>query len=113
MSAAWGAAEAGDETSGLSGRDELLRVELGQGCQAELGRADQLRERAARPEGDKGPEQRVLDDAGEQLGAVLEERLDDDRRPDPLDGGPNLLLVAKVERDAADVGLVHARRRRS
>ena len=66
-----GAAEAGDEPAGLARADELLGVDVGERREPELRLADQLGEHAAGPEGDERAEDRILDDAGEQLGAAV------------------------------------------
>ena len=108
-----GAAEAANEPAGLSAEHELLRVDVGERREPEARVADQLREHAAGPEGDERPEDRILDDAREQLGAAADVRLDEHRRADPLDGRAHLLLVPEIERDAAVLGLVRAGRRRS
>ena len=50
--------------------DELLGVDVRQRREPELRLADQLGEDAARAERDERAEDRVLDDAGEQLGAA-------------------------------------------
>ena len=84
------------------------RVDVGERRDAELGRADQLRVDAARPEGDERAEDGILDKAGQQLDAAGDHRLDDDRTADALDRGTDLGLVAQVERDAAGLRLVRA-----
>ena len=95
------AAEAGDEPPALPPVHELLGVDVGERRDPEGRVADQLGEDAAGAEGDERAEDRVLDDAREQLGAALQVRLDDHRRADPLGRGAHLLLVREVERDAA------------
>ena len=75
------AAEARDEPAGLPAVTSSLGVDVGQRRDPERRLADQLGEDAARPEGDERAEDGVLDDAGEQLGAALQHRLDDHGRP--------------------------------
>ena len=70
--------------------------------------SDQLGEDAARPEGDERAEDRILDDAGEELGAPVDHRLDEDGRADAGDGSANRVLVGEVEGEPAHVGLVGA-----
>ena len=89
--------------------DELLGVGERQRCDPELGLADQLGEDAAGAERDERAEGRILDDAGEQLGATADHRLDDHWQADPLDRGPDVLLGREVERDAPGLRLVRAR----
>ena len=84
------------------------RVDVGERRDPKLGRADQLGVDAARPEGDQRPEDGILDEAGQQLDAAGDHRLDDDREADALDGGTDLGLVAQVEGDAARLRLVRA-----
>ena len=50
--------------------DELVRVDVRQRREPEVGVADQLGEHAARAEGDERAEDRVLRDAGEELDAA-------------------------------------------
>ena len=88
--------------------DELLGVGVGQRRDAELGLADQLREDASGPERHERAEDRVLDDAGEELGAAREHRLDQDWRADALSGLANLVLSRETERNPAGFGLVRA-----
>ena len=64
---------------------ELVGVEVGQRREPEAGVADQLGECPTRPEGHERSEERILDDAGEQLGTAHEIRLDDDRAAHRLD----------------------------
>ena len=63
-------AEAGDEPARLAVVHELLRVDVGERRDAEARVADQLGEDAAGPERDERPEDRVLDEPGEQLGSA-------------------------------------------
>ena len=74
------ATEASHEQSGFSLVDELLRVDVGEGCSPDSCAADQLGEDAARPEGDERPEDRILHDSGEELGSPFDLRLHDHRR---------------------------------
>ena len=76
-------AEAAHEPTGLAAEHEVLGVGVGQRGDADLGVADDLGEHAAGPERDERPEHRVLDDAGEQLGAAADHRLDQRRQADP------------------------------
>ena len=105
-SAARRATEAAHEPAGLAAGDELLGVTVRERRDPERRLADQLGEDAARPERDERAEDRVLDDAGEELGAARDHRLDDDRRADALGRLAHGLLVGEVERDAAGLGLV-------
>ena len=91
-----GAAKAGDETAGLALVHELLRIDVRERGNPEGGVADQLGEDSAGAEGDEWAENRVLDDAGQELGTTADHRLHEHRQPDPLDGGPDLPLVAQV-----------------
>ena len=59
-----------NELSSLAAVHELVGVAVGQRRDPEVRAADQLCEDAARSEGDERPEDRVLHDAGEQLGAA-------------------------------------------
>src|SRR5215207_4109644 len=102
-------AEAAHKTSGLASENELFRVDVRDRREPEGGVADQLREDSARAEGNEGTENRVLDDAREQLGASAHHRLYEQRLPDPLGGGANLALISEVESDAALLGLVGSR----
>src|SRR6266545_4474886 len=61
------APEAVDEPARLSAHNELLGVDVGQRRDAERGLPDQLGKHAARAEADEGPEDRILDDADEEL----------------------------------------------
>ena len=70
--------------------------------------ADQLGEDAARPERDERPEDGILDDAGEELGAALDHRLDDTGAPMRAAAARTACLVAEVEREPAELGLVRA-----
>ena len=71
-----------------------------------------LRQHAARPEGDERAEDRVLDDAGQQLGPAATIGWTSTGAADPRERLAQLARVAQVERDAAALGLVHAGRRR-
>src|SRR4029453_7511870 len=73
-----GAAESGAKEPGLPRDNELLRVDIGQRRDAEPRSADELGLHAAWAEGDERAEDRILDDADEQLDA-LRHRLPDDR----------------------------------
>ena len=84
------ASEAGDEPAGLAALDELVRVDVGQRREPEVGVADQLGEHAARAEGDERPEHGILGDAGEQLDAALDHRLHDHRAADSLRRRPHV-----------------------
>ena len=75
---------------------------------AEGGIADQLGEDAAGAEGDQWAEDGVLDEAGEELGAASDHRLNDHRRADPVGRFPDGGGVAEVERDSAALALVDA-----
>jgi hypothetical protein len=88
--------------------DERGRVDVRERGQPEAGFADQLGQHAARAEGDERPEDRVLDDSGEELDAALDHRLHEHRPADARGGGANRVLVGQVERDAAGLGLVGA-----
>src|SRR5215213_10009125 len=61
------AAVAGDELRGLAGEHELASVLVGERGDPDARVADQLGEDAARPERDERPEERILDDAREEL----------------------------------------------
>ena len=65
------------------------------------------------PKATSGPNTAILDDAREELDAARDHRLDDHRPADPLGGGSHGFGVGEVERDAAELGLVRARQRRS
>ena len=100
--------EAAHEPPRLSAEDELLGVVVGQRRDPEPGLSDQLGEDAAGPERDERTEDRVLNDAGEELGASLDHRLDEDRRADAGDRRANRVLVGEVEGEPADLGLVRS-----
>ena len=68
----------------------------------------QLGEDATGPEGDEGAEHGILDDAGKQLDAAREHRLDDDRYPDPRSRRRDGVGVRQVEGDPAGLRLVRA-----
>src|SRR5437867_173285 len=91
--------------------DELFCVEVGQGRDPEVCAADQLGQNAAGPERDERAEHRVLNDAGEQLGASADQRLHDQRPSDPLGCSPNLVVGLQVQGDTAALGLVRTRGR--
>ena len=80
---------------GLAGQDELLGVVERERRDPELRLADQLGEDAAGAERDERAEDRILDDAGEQLGAAANHRLDEHRRADPLGGRAHRILVRR------------------
>ena len=88
--------------------DERRGVDVRERGEPEAGLVDQLREHAARAEGDERAEDRVLDDPGEQLDAARDHRLHEHRPADARGGGANGVLVGQVERDAAGLGLVGA-----
>ena len=68
-----GAAKAAHEPPRLAGGDELLGVDVGERGDPKAGVADQLREDAARAEGDERAEDRILDEAREQLGPAAQQ----------------------------------------
>ena len=82
----------------LPDADELVRVDVGERREPEVGIADQLGHHASRAEGDERPEHRVLRDAGEQLDAALDLRLHDHGAADALGRGTHGLRVGEVER---------------
>ena len=104
-----GAAKAAHEPPGLAAVDELFCVAVGERRDPEIGFADQLGEDATGAEGDQRPEDRVLHDAGQELGAADDHRLDDQRPADPLGRGSHGVGVREIEGDAAELGLVRAR----
>ena len=92
----------------LPERDELVRVDVRERREPEVGVADQLGHHSAGPEGDERAEDRVLRDAREQLDAALDLRLHDHGAADALGRGADGLGVGEVERDAARLRLVRA-----
>ena len=86
---------------------------VGQRRDPKPGLSDELREDAAGSEGDERTEDRILDDPRQQLRASPDHRLDENGRADAFDGGADGGLVAQVEGEPADVGLVRSRRARS
>ena len=101
-------AKATDELAGLPRHDELLGVDISERGDSETRVADQLRVDAAGPEGDEGPENRVLDDSGQELDAARDHRLDEHGPAYPARGLGDGILVTEVERDASALGLVRA-----
>jgi hypothetical protein len=101
-------AKATDELAGLPRHDELLGVDISERGNSETRVPDQLRENAAGPEGDQGPENGVLDNSGQKLDAARDHRLDENGPAYPARGLGDGSLIAEVERHAAALGLVRA-----
>ena len=101
-------AVAGHQTAGLPALDEAAGIVVGQRREPEAGLADQLGQDAARTERDQRPEDRILDEAGQELDAACDHRLDDEGSADPFPGAANLVGAREVEDDPALLGLVGA-----
>ena len=103
------ASKAAHEATCLAFRHELPGVDVRERRDPEGSLSDELGEDAPGAERDERAEDRVLDEAGQQLRAPGDHRLHDDGSADPVCGGSNGVGTRQVQGDAARFRLVCTR----